>query len=225
MEIVFKNKNTVVINKPSGVPTQPDPTGDADAMSLARAELSSRGELSDLWLVHRLDRGVGGLVAFARNKKSAAELSESVRERSMTKCYIAVVEGDVPGGVMEDLLIKDARTSKAYVVTRERAGVKRASLEYRTIGRVTTEVGERTLVHITLHTGRFHQIRVQFASRKHPLVGDAKYGSRDRGGRGIALFATSLDFTLFGERIAARALPDLDTYPWNLFDRSIYNEL
>ncbi len=225
MEIIFKNKNVVVINKPSGTPTQSDPTGDADAMSLTSAELASAGELSDLWLVHRLDRGVGGLVAFARNKKSAAVLSESVRERSMTKCYIAVVEGVLDEGVMEDLLIKDARTSKAYVVSRERAGAKHASLEYRAIGKVTTENGERTLVHIKLNTGRFHQIRVQLASRKHPIVGDVKYGSADRKERGIALFAHSLDFVVFGKKVEARSLPRLDLYPWSLFDRSIYDSL
>lgn len=231
MDIVYKSKDAVAVIKPVGMPSQSDPTGDMDAMTATAEQLRSCGEPSDLWLVHRLDRGVGGLMVFARSARAAASLSETVRDRKMEKIYFAVVDGRPEGGVLEDLLYKDARTSKAYVTDRERAGVKRAVLEYRPLATVAVEGGERTLVLVRLKTGRFHQIRVQFASRRHPLVGDKKYGSRDRGSGGVALFCCGLSFddlnnrngcATGGERVNLRVLPELGKYPWSLFDGSVY---
>lgn len=228
MNIVYKSRDAVVVIKPVGMPSQSDPTGDTDAMTATAEQLRSCGEPSSLWQIHRLDRGVGGLMVFARSSRAAAVLSEAVRDRKMEKRYLAVVDGRPEGGVLEDLLFKDSRTSKAYIADRERAGVKRAILEYRPLATVTVEGGERTLVLVGLKTGRFHQIRVQFASRRHPLVGDKKYGSRDRGTGGIALFCCGLSFDncdirdKSGKRIALRTLPELDKYPWNLFDWSAY---
>ena len=114
-------------------------------------------------------------MVYARNKKSAAELSRAIQDGTMIKEYIACVHG-VPDekGDLEDLLWKDSRKNKVFVVKRMRGGVKKARLEF-----VRLEKGEISRVRIRLHTGRSHQIRVQFASRGFPLVGDHKYGSRD----------------------------------------------
>ena len=173
MEILFKDENIVAVYKEAGIPSQPDPSGDADAMTLCSSQLAETGEKStELFLVHRLDRVVGGVLVFARNKKYAAILSEAVADRSAEKEYLAVVEGDAPGGILTDLIFKDARAGKAFVVDRKRAGVKEASLEYKLIEKTQIDSRILSLVRVKLHTGRFHQIRAQFSSRKMPIVGD-----------------------------------------------------
>jgi len=212
--VIFKNKDFLVVNKPPLVPSQPDPSGDKDAMTLASEMLNAEGERSKLWLVHRLDRVVGGLLVFARSEAAARELSRLVSEGKLYKGYLAVVEGEAPGGTLCDWVYKDSLTSKAYVVKTERRGAKEARLSYEKL----SVRDSKTLVDIKLETGRFHQIRVQFSSRKMPLVGDKKYGSRDTVVKRPALFAYKLVFTLFGETYSFEALPDLSSYPWNLFE-------
>ena len=222
IEILLKNKNLVLIYKPPGIAVQKDTSGDDDAMTLTSRELDALGEQSALWLVHRLDRVVGGLVVFARNKFAAAYLSELVSADGMQKEYLAVVEGRAEGGEMRDYIYKDSASGKAFVVKNGRKGAKEALLEYIPISTVETERGERTLVRIKLHTGRFHQIRVQFASRKMPLVGDGKYGSKDNGAKMPSLFSTRLAFKTKNERIDVSRLPNTDAYPWSLFDGECY---
>ena len=218
LEIIYSDRHILAVKKPVGIPSQPDPTGDADAMTLARERLSELGELSDLWLVHRLDRVVGGVLVFARNKKSAAELSTLFSAHDLEKCYLAVTEGEAPSGELCDLLYKDAAKGKSYVVDRQRAGVKEARLTAKPIATADVDGGVRALVSVMLHTGRFHQIRAQLSSRKSPIVGDGKYGSRDKGARTPALYAYRLAFSLFGRDYDLRALPDTGAYPWSLFD-------
>ena len=221
IEIVNKNKNYITVNKPAGLPTQSDLSGDEDLMSMLRSDLLALGESSDLWLIHRLDRVVGGLVVFARNKKSAALLSEIVGGNGMLKEYLAVVEGECEGGILKDYIYKDARLGKAFAVKNERRGAKSASLEYEVIGKAVTERGIRSLLRIRLHTGRFHQIRVQFSHRGLPLVGDGKYGSHDNKAKTPALFSSRLSFDILGGQ-DARILPDINEYPWSLFDKECY---
>jgi 23S rRNA pseudouridine1911/1915/1917 synthase len=217
MQILYKDRNLIAVYKEAGIPSQPDPTGDSDAMTLLSELLTSENEKNELYLLHRLDRVVGGVLVFARNKKYAAILSALISEKEAQKEYLAVVCGDANGGIMEDLLYKDARAGKAFVVDRKRAGVKDARLEYSVIGKVTTEKGIYSLVKIRLHTGRFHQIRVQFSSRKMPIIGDRKYGSADGGAKMPALFAARLSFTAEGKRYDFEKMPDKNSYPWNLF--------
>lgn len=222
IEIIDKTKDYVIIYKPSGIPSQSDPGGDPDAMTLLGGMLRSAGESDSLYLIHRLDRVVGGLLVFARNKKSAAILSSAVAERRLKKEYFAVVEGRADGGVMKDLLYKDAMLGKAFVTDKKRAGVKEAELEYVAIDTVKQGDRELSLVKITLKTGRFHQIRAQFASREMPLIGDKKYGSRDNVAKTPSLFATHLSFDLDGKEISTSRLPDLTAYPWSLFEEDKY---
>jgi 23S rRNA pseudouridine1911/1915/1917 synthase len=140
--------------------------------------------------VHRLDKSVGGVMVYALTKSAAGELSRQVQERTIGKEYFAIVHGqpETKSGVMRDLLFKDSGKNKAYVVKRARRGVKQACLEYSTV----FTLNDRTLVRVALGTGRFHQIRVQFASRKMPLVGDGKYGAKDN--CQIALWSCSVSF-------------------------------
>ena len=222
-EIVYNSKNAVGIYKPAGVPTQPDPSGDADALTATADALLALGESSELYLIHRLDRVVSGLLVFARNKRSAAALSSLVSGDGIGKLYLAVVEGEIEDGDMRDLLYKDARVGKSFVVDRARAGVKEAHLTAKTLDAASTECGTRSLLLIKLHTGRFHQIRAQLSSRGAPIVGDGKYGSRDKSARMPALAAVSLSFTLDREKIKVERLPNTEEYPWNLFQREKYD--
>lgn len=222
MEILYKSKNAVVIYKEPGVPSQSDPSGDTDAMTLLSEQLRALGENPNLWLVHRLDRVVGGLLVFARNKKYAAILSEYVKDRLLTKEYYAVVDGEAEDSMLEDWLYKDARAGKAFVIDRERAGAKLARLSYRALSLADTEKGKKSLVYVTLDTGRFHQIRAQLSGSGCPITGDGKYGSHDNRAKRIALIASHLKIDLLGEKIDVCRMPDFDVYPWSLFDRNDY---
>lgn len=222
IEIVSLTKDYVIIYKQPGTPSQSDPGGDKDALTVCSELLRARGEKDSLYLIHRLDRVVGGLLVFARNKKTAAHLSALVADGRLKKEYYAVVSGEATGGVMKDFLYKDATLGKAFVTDRKRAGVKEAELEYVNLDTVIHNSTPASLVKIHLKTGRFHQIRAQFASRKMPLIGDKKYGSRDFGAKMPSLFATSIGFEINGDEIAVSRLPDLTEYPWSLFEEEKY---
>ena len=225
VEILYKSENAIVIYKSHGTPSQPDPSGSPDAMSEASGLLRDMGENSDLWLIHRLDRSVSGVMIFARNKESAALLSEQVRERQIAKEYLAVVSGTPEEGTLTDYLFKDSRLSKAFVVSSERKGVKRASLDCQRLASITEKGSTLSLVRITLHTGRFHQIRAQLSSRACPILGDKKYGSRISLKDGIALAAYRLEIDLKDEHIRVTHLPKTDNQPWSLFDSTVYERL
>lgn len=221
IEIVRKTRDYVIVNKPAGMPSQPDPSGGVDAMAATSELLRTMGERNALWLVHRLDRVVGGLLVFARTAHAAAELSAAFAGEGVKKEYIAVAEGTPEAGTYVDVIYKDARAGKAFIVGRERRGAKKAELYCEPL----STKDARTLVRVVLKTGRFHQIRVQLASRGTPLVGDGKYGSRDKGSRMPALFASRLSFTFGGENITASALPDVTGYPWSLFDKENFEKV
>lgn len=185
LEILYSDRDIAVIIKPRGLLSE-----DSDVGSVPAAIRETLG-VTDVYPIHRLDRDVGGVMVYALTKKAAASLSRAVQENALEKVYLAVVHGcpAEPCGVYTDLLFKDSKKNKSYVVTRERRGVRRAELSYE----VLRSDGEHTLVRVKLHTGRSHQIRVQFSSRKMPLVGDKKYGAPD-GEKEIALFSHSITF-------------------------------
>lgn len=188
MKILFEDQNIVVVQKPVGVLSEGE---DEQGMPY----LLSRETKSAIFPVHRLDRRVGGVMVYAKNASSAAKLSAQVQTRTMKKEYLAVVHGEIceKSAVLEDLLFKDSRKNKTYVVKRERKGVKKAVLSYETVRCGEYEGQFFSVVHIRLQTGRSHQIRVQFASRKHPLFGDGKYGACDKE-KNIALWSYALEF-------------------------------
>ena len=192
MNIIYSDKDIAAIVKPVGMDSEHD---------VPQAIMAALG--GECFTVHRLDKNVGGVMVYARNKQTAAALSRAIQEGTMVKEYVAMVHGaPEEAGDWEDLLFKDSSRNKVFVVSRMRAGVKKARLEYR---RLTQ--GETSLVRIRLHTGRSHQIRVQFASRKHPLVGDHKYGSKD-GASAPMLFSCCIAFPLKGKTHRYEALPE-----------------
>ena len=190
ISVLFEDAHIIVVEKPPFVVCESTTNKDGLADLLAERTGGYIGT------VHRLDRGVGGVMVYAKTPAAAAKLSAAVQARELKKEYLAVVRGtpEPDNGEMRDLLFHDRRQNKTFVVERQRAGVKEALLEYDTVDRLKTARGEEcSLVHILLHTGRTHQIRVQFASRGHTLLGDGKYGARGDN-RQIALFATRLAF-------------------------------
>lgn len=164
LEILYSDANIAVCIKPVGLDAE------QEVPAALRQQLGGQ-----IFPIHRLDKNVGGVMVYARTKPAAASLSKAVQDGTMVKEYVAMVHGTPPEqGDWEDLLWKDSRKNKVFVVKRVRGGVKKARLEFTRLSQ-----GETSLVRIRLHTGRSHQIRVQFASRGYPLVGDHKYGARD----------------------------------------------
>lgn len=236
--VIFEDSSLIVIDKPAGM------SSEVDVPAALRARWGSAAAY--VGIVHRLDTGVSGLMACAKTRQAAAELSRRITQSqnayavldgraeageggfqlsppAFVKKYRAVIAGVPDGllpqeGILRDFLFKDGRTGRVYPVKRPRRGVKEAVLEYRVTATVQNAAGQGTasLAEITLHTGRTHQIRVQFASRRHPLWGDGKYGSRQNGG--IALQSAYLVFPhpVTGEAMQF-ALPAPDGVPWSDF--------
>ncbi|MGM9589041.1 MAG: RluA family pseudouridine synthase [Faecousia sp.] len=192
MEILYSDHNLAVCIKPVDMDSEHEiPAALKEALG------------GEIFPIHRLDKNVGGVMVYARTKQAAAALSKAVQEGAMVKEYVAMVHGAPPErGDWQDLLWKDSRKNKVFVVNRERKGVKKARLEFTTL-----QAGEESLVHIRLHTGRSHQIRVQFSSRGFPLVGDHKYGSRDER-QAPMLFSCRITFPWHGESKCFEALPE-----------------
>ena len=167
----------------------------------------------DIYPVHRLDQKVGGVMVFARTKNAAGLLSRAVQEGARVKEYRAMVHGTPPEeGIWEDLLWKDARQNKVFVVQRMRKGVREASLDYTVLGRADG----LTLVRVRLHTGRTHQIRVQFSSRGLPLLGDIRYGSKAPCSPALWSHRLALTHPVTGKPIDVTCPPP-DSWPWSLF--------
>ena len=208
MEIIYQDNRVVVAVKPAGVLSTDEPGG---MPSLLRQALGT----DCIRTVHRLDAQTGGVMVFARSRMAAALLSRQVRERQLSKCYLAVVHG-VPqpqSGEMRDLLGRDSLRRVTYVADTPSAETREALLSYETLG----TVDGLSLVRVQLHTGRTHQIRVQFASRGLPLAGDRKYGLPEDAAP-LALWAYQLSFThpQTGKEMTFTCLPP-ETEPWVRF--------
>lgn len=189
MEILYQDKGIVICVKPVGLDSE---------MELPAALTEAVG--GEYFPIHRLDKNVGGVMVYARTKFAAVALSKAVQDGTLVKEYVARVHGTPPeSGDWTDLLFKDSSKNKVFVVKKERKGVKKARLEFVRL--------EENLVRIRLHTGRSHQIRVQFSSRGFPLLGDHKYGARDEATAPL-LFSCCLTFPWQGKQVRFEKLPD-----------------
>lgn len=238
MKIIHQTAEYVVVCKAAGEDSEHDLPG-------LLAEQNG-DQAADYYVVHRLDKAASGLLVLARNRQTAGELSRQLTENRLRKTYLCVVPGvpEPASGEMQDLLYKDKMKQKMFPVKRKRAGVKEASLTYRVLetqASVSNDVSNQAktdeevpespaqvqstaealtplaLVEVELQTGRFHQIRCQFAARKLPLVGDGKYGSRVRSPH-LALFCRTLSFYDAKEKkeLCFTATPPAE-FPWEIF--------
>lgn len=190
--VLFEDNHLLVVNKPAGILTQGDATGDLDLHSAAKAYIKAAYNKPGavfLGLVHRLDRPVSGAMVFARTSKAASRLTRQFKVRSVDKRYIAMVEGRMEGqGTLVNYVRKDHR--KVRVVPEGHPKGLRAELSYN----VLAQIGKTSLVDIKLATGRPHQIRVQLANHGYSIVGDFKYGGKSElDGRNLALHSYSLE--------------------------------
>jgi len=203
IKILYEDTNVVFCIKPAGVTSEEEMT------------LKLKNQLnSEIYALHRLDKPVSGVMLYAKTKKAAADISKKIASNDdFKKEYLVVCEGEFSesDGTMEDLLFKDSSKNKSFVVKRERKGVKKAVLTYKVIKKGIFNEKICSLVLVELQTGRSHQIRVQFASRRHPLLGDKKYGSSE-----------NCPIGLYSHRIQNCGLNISDNppneLPWNIFD-------
>ncbi len=216
INVIYEDNHLLVVEKPVNIPVCEDISGDKDLLSILKNYLKVKYNKPGnvyLGLVHRLDRPVGGVMVFAKTSKAASRLSEQVRNNEFEKEYYAVVEGRIKDNdTLEDYLTKDNKKNISYVTDKEHG--KYSCLEYNLID----YKGNYSLVKINLHTGRSHQIRVQFSSRGFPLVGDAKYNKNSDNKTNVALFAKSISFhhpVTKEKLIFELELPK--RYPFNLF--------
>ena len=191
IEILFEDKDILICRKPAGVATQTKRLGQQDMESLLKNYRAKKGEPPYIGIVHRLDQPVEGVMVFAKSQQAAAHLSKQVQNRVIGKYYYAVSAGCPKGneGVLEDYLFTDKKTNFTQVVGEKTNGAKKAKLEYKVVE--TKE--NKTLFDIKLHTGRQHQIRVQFANIGCPLIGDRKYG-QENDDKQLGLCSYKLEF-------------------------------
>ena len=208
MDIIYSDKSVIVCIKPAGVLSTDEEGG---VPELLRAEL---GNISaDIRTVHRLDRAVGGLMVLARNARAASELSRQIRDGEFEKEYAAIVHGYCDDAdILNDILWRDKARKMTFVVPQMLKGAQTAELEYRTVWRMNG----MSRVQIRLHTGRTHQIRVQFSSRGFPLVGERKY-CEPTDDCALALWSYRIGFTHpeSGERMSFSAKPP-QRFPWDI---------
>ena len=220
IKVIFEDSHLLVVEKPVNILSQGDDTNDKDMVNLLKQYVKEKYNKPGnvyIGLVHRLDRPVGGIMVFAKTSKAASRLSDQVRTKTFKKTYRAVIHGDMnkKEDTLKDYLYKNKKTNMVSVVNKDHKEAKNAELSYKTLDRKDGF----SLVEIDLKTGRPHQIRVQFASRKHPLFGDQRYGQNvNKVGRQIALWSHKLEIIhpTTKEKMEFTCEPPME-YPWNLF--------
>ena len=242
IRVLYEDKHVIAAEKPVGILSEhANDTDNADIVSLLIAREKENGNPTPyIAPIHRLDCAVGGVMLLAKKPYAAGLLSEVMQKRGAEKTYLTVVQGifTEKTGVLRDLLFKDARQNRVFVVDRMRAGVRESELSYRVLGEDVLDGQPVSLLAVTLGTGRSHQIRVQLSSRSHPVLCDGKYGGRRPAGAGdggIALWShhlvmphpVTLSRTKDGRtpnpnapafpQIDVRSCPPLDRVPWSVF--------
>nr|WP_314278575.1 RluA family pseudouridine synthase [uncultured Peptostreptococcus sp.] len=224
LRVIYEDNHLLVVEKPINILSQADNTEDMDMVSMCKTYIKEKYNKPGnvyIGLVHRLDRPVGGVMVFAKTSKAASRLSDQVRTRTMKKTYRAVVVGRCQqAGDYVDYLYKNTKTNTVRVVDKSNKEGKMASLSYRLLGSRYAKKDrlDYSLLEIDLHTGRPHQIRVQFASRKNPLYGDQRYSDLSKVGQQIALWSARIEIvhpTTKESMFFEAKMPN--EYPWNIF--------
>ncbi len=214
MTILYEDRDLVVAVKPVGVLSEDDPKS-ACMPELLRRHYRARDEKDYIATVHRLDRVTGGVMVFSRRKEVTGKLTAAVAAHEITKEYLAVLRGhpEKESDTLTDLLFRDAAHNKSYVVQRMRKGVREATLDYR----VLAKTDALTLVRVRLHTGRTHQIRVQFSHRGLPLLGDIRYGSKAACSAALWSYRLAFSHPVTGKPVDVTCPPP-EEFPWDLFE-------
>ncbi|MCI6679256.1 MAG: RluA family pseudouridine synthase [Oscillibacter sp.] len=213
LRILYEDAHLVLCVKPVGVLSEDSADG-ACMPALLRQHYRAQGKPDYIATVHRLDKAVGGAMLFSRRREVTGKLTAAIAEHRVTKEYLAVLRGtpEKDSDTLTDLLFRDAAHNKSYVVKRMRKGVREASLDYTVLGRADG----LTLVRVRLHTGRTHQIRVQFSSRGLPLLGDIRYGSKAPCSPALWSHRLALTHPVTGKPVDVTCPPP-DSWPWSLF--------
>lgn len=212
LNVIYEDNHIIVVEKKVNIPSQADKTGDIDMLTLVKQYIKEKynkpGEVY-LGLVHRLDRPVGGVMVFAKTSKAASRLSEQVRNKDFRKKYLIIADGkfEKNKGILEDYLLKNEKTNMSKIVKEGTKNSKFASLDYEVL-KYNEEIN-LSVVKVNLHTGRHHQIRLQFANQGHSICGDQKYGTRGRG-KQICLWAYELTILhpITKEQMTFKVLPE-----------------
>ena len=214
INVIYEDNHIIVVEKKPNIPVQEDSSKDLDMLTIIKNYLKEKYNKPGnvyLGLVHRLDRPVGGIMVFAKTSKAASRLSEQIRNNEFKKTYYAIVMGKLDKtGTFKDKLLKDEKNNIVKVDPKGKESI----LNYEVI----SYKDDMSLVKVDLVTGRSHQIRVQFASRNHPLYGDQKYNVNSSVGEQIALFSNSITFihpTTKEKMTFSLDLPKCK--PWNIF--------
>lgn len=212
LDILYEDNHIIVVFKPCNILSQSDSTKDIDMLTIIKKYIKEKYQKKGnvyLGLVHRLDRPTSGIMVFAKTSKAASRLCKEINDKKFVKKYLALVTGilDIKEGTLENYIKKVNNNS---IITTKEEG-KYALLDYKVI----KETDNLSLVDITLHTGRHHQIRTQFAGIGHPLYGDQRYGIENR--KQLALCAYHLEFIhpVTKENLVFEKLPNGDI--WNKF--------
>ncbi len=208
--ILYKDKHILLCEKPAGMPSQPGLAGNKDLLTTLNEQYPSAK------LIHRLDTPTGGVMVYGLSQVATAKMGMMIQDHQLfCKEYFAIVEKTPENteGELFDYLFHDKRQNKSFVAEDARKGAKPAKLYYRT---TAVHPNGTALLSVKLQTGRTHQIRVQFASRGMPLVGDGKYGSRVKAPN-IGLWAYRLSFPhpITGKPLSATSIPEIQSAPWS----------
>jgi 23S rRNA pseudouridine1911/1915/1917 synthase len=214
LEVLYEDNHIIVVVKPYNVLSQGDSTGDTSIMDMVKSYIKEKYHKPGnvyLGLVHRLDRPVGGIMVFARSSKAAARLTKAFNEHKITKKYLAIVHGKMEKD-KDELIDKIEKTSEGNSIISDNG--KEAILDYEVLD--YNKENDCSLVSIVLKTGRHHQIRVQFSSRGHYLLGDQRYGVLDN--KQISLFSYYLSFEhpVTHEVLDFKRMPESKDY-WTIF--------
>lgn len=221
LTVLYEDNHVIVVLKPQNAPCCEDVTGDRDMLTMIKDYIKVKENKQGnvyVGLVHRLDRVTGGVMVYAKSSKAASRLSEQMRNGDFEKKYLTVVCGSPKEdrAVLTDYMKKNTVNNMVYVCPPTVEGAKKAELEYVKVG----ENNGLSLLMVTLHTGRTHQIRVQMAHNGTPVYGDMRYGGENAVKGKIALWATSLGFfhPVSKERMVFKIEPPKENKPWSLFD-------
>lgn len=224
-QILYEDKHIIVLTKHVGQLSQPDKNNNPNLKNMIEDYLMSSGQRSKspfVGVIHRLDRPVGGVMVFGKTKEGTAQLNKQLQEKGFKKEYLAIVKGKLqnPCGTLKHTLLKNQRLNLSKVVSEGTPKGKLAHLDYEVLStQEHSTLGTISLVKIILHTGRHHQIRVQFSQIGHPLVGDNKYGPKDRYPIGLWAYGLHLTIPFIKEERPFYQLPDETPFDW--FDLNV----